>query len=50
MRYRPPCILFALLFAIVADCATSSADIYRLDNGQLIPGTEGTTLGPWSQF
>ena len=37
--------LWALTF-FVATRASGRADVYRWDNGQLIPGTEGITPGP----
>jgi hypothetical protein len=41
--------LVALAF-LVAMAAPSRADIFRWDNGQLIPGTEGITPGPGVQL
>ncbi|MFO0915316.1 MAG: pentapeptide repeat-containing protein [Pirellulales bacterium] len=41
MRLRTSLIIVALLLT-----ATTHAQIYRWDNGQVIPGTEGITLGP----
>ena len=35
-----------LCYLVVVLSATARADIYRWDNGQLIPGTEGITPGP----
>ena len=37
---------FVALAFLVAMAASSRADIFRWDNGQLIPGTEGITPGP----
>ena len=39
-----PCLL--TLLVLVATAASGRADIYRWDNGQVIPGTEGITPGP----
>ena len=41
--------LMALGF-ILASAASAQADIFRWDNGQLIPGTEGITPGPGVQL
>jgi len=41
--------LVALAF-LVATAGSSRADIYRWDNGWLIPGTEGITPGPAVQL
>ena len=41
--------LMALGF-ILATAASAQADIFRWDNGQLIPGTEGITPGPGVQL
>src|SRR5688572_14220084 len=35
-----------ICYLVVVLSATARADIYRWDNGQLIPGTEGITPGP----
>jgi uncharacterized protein YjbI with pentapeptide repeats len=43
MSCRTRWLGYALLIALPAACR---ADIYRWDNGQLIPGTEGITPGP----
>ncbi len=39
------CVLFFALFGAISISPTR-ADIYRWDNGQVIPGTEGIELGP----
>jgi uncharacterized protein YjbI with pentapeptide repeats len=39
-------ISVALLLAAAVSSAIARADIYRWDNGQVIPGTEGITPGP----
>ena len=41
---------FVALAFLVATAASSRADIFRWDNGQLIPGTEGITPGPGVQL
>jgi uncharacterized protein YjbI with pentapeptide repeats len=43
---------FALVLFVVslADAVTARADIFRWDNGQLIPGTEGIVPGPGVQL
>ena len=35
-----------LCYLVVVLFTTARADIYRWDNGQLIPGTQGITPGP----
>jgi uncharacterized protein YjbI with pentapeptide repeats len=40
----------SLVFLAIAASVRVRADIYRWDNGQLIPGTEGITPGPGVQF
>jgi uncharacterized protein YjbI with pentapeptide repeats len=47
MSYRQAWLECGFLIALAAACR---ADIYRWDNGQLIPGTEGITPGPGAQF
>jgi uncharacterized protein YjbI with pentapeptide repeats len=44
MRYWQAWIACGLLMSLPA---AAQADIFRWDNGQLIPGTEGITPGPW---
>src|SRR5688572_30332307 len=43
MSFRQSCMACALLIVFTATCR---ADIFRWDNGQRIPGTEGITSGP----
>jgi uncharacterized protein YjbI with pentapeptide repeats len=43
-------ITWALLFAVAVNPASSRADIFRWDNRQVIPGTEGIWLGPWASL
>jgi uncharacterized protein YjbI with pentapeptide repeats len=47
MIHRHICFACALLFALAA---VSRADIFRWDNGALIPGTQGITPGPGVQL
>ncbi|MCA9214244.1 MAG: pentapeptide repeat-containing protein [Planctomycetales bacterium] len=39
-----------LAVAVSVTCSTANADIYRWDNGELIPGTEGIEPGPGVRF
>ena len=41
---------FVALAFLIATAGSSRADIFRWDNGQLIPGTEGITPGPGVQL
>ena len=41
---------FVALVFLIAMAGSSRADIFRWDNGQLIPGTEGITPGPGVQL
>jgi uncharacterized protein YjbI with pentapeptide repeats len=47
MYRRHICIACTLLLTLTSAC---QADIFRWDNGQLIPGTEGITPGPGVQL
>ena len=47
MSFQRCLVALALL---VAAAGSSRADIYRWDNGQLIPGTAGITPGPGVQL
>ncbi|MFO0901154.1 MAG: pentapeptide repeat-containing protein [Pirellulales bacterium] len=50
-RRQKPALLAALAFAmLLASMTTARADIFRWDNQELIPGTEGITLGPGVQL
>ena len=42
--------LVVLLAILCAPCCTAHADIYRWDTDAVIPGTEGITPEPWSDF
>lgn len=44
-RRRSP-LWLASLFGVALACSSTNADISRWDTGELIPGTEGITLGP----
>jgi uncharacterized protein YjbI with pentapeptide repeats len=50
MNHRHIWIASALLLTVALHCSASRADIYRWDNGQPIPDTEGITPGPGVQL